>query len=413
MICTADALVAISDTILNSIDELNKVEYNKKGRKYKFVNNNFQRVREEEKHLIIFPDDLSAKMGVILAYNILKNINGGEILGSFPDLCRSIIGVANRLEVNKWYEEENSSVVNYKNSKFDPLVDKESALKYFKGVTDDHVRMGLDIMISSKLNFLHTDHHIGIKLDCQYIKHYVTKHFGSEAANNPDVLVALKSFVHWGNIKGILYKLDVPNIKMSGELKSAFDKFPDPPIELKDSVYDRYPSGTSQYSLMRKAIDILGDYKYAKLIPYPTGPSFDLDWLFSLCSDIESNPIKYHLRSTKKGLCEDPINLNELAQQHASQIKGLFTLISLVLNTFDNTGGEFLLQNSKIPKLDDQLIDRYTEYYDSICEVNEKIKSYELKDWDPSDIVLRLLKSEISIFDAVMEMRSKYIEDYE
>ena len=61
----------------------------------------------------------------------------------------------------------------------------------------------------------------------------------------------------------------------------------------------------------------------------------------------------------------------------------------------------------------DQLIERHSNYYDSICEVHEKIKSYELKDWDPSDIVLRLLKIEISIFDAVMEMRSKYIEDYE
>lgn len=413
MICTADALVAISDRILKSIDELSKVEYNKKGRKYKFVNNHFQRVREEEKHLIIYPEDLSAKMGIILSYHILKNINGGIILEQFPDLCLSIIGVANQLEVNKWYEEENSSVVNYKNSKFDPLVSKDDAIVYSEGVTDDHVRRGLDIMVCSKLNFLHTDHHIGIKLDSHYIRHYVSEHFGPEALNNPDVLVALKSFVHWGNIKGILYKLDIPNINISDELRSNFAKFPDPPTDLKDNVYDRYPSGTSLYSLIRKAIDMLGDYKYSKLIHYPTDPLYDLDWIFNLCNDIENNPIRYHLRSTKKSLCIDPINLNELTQEHSTQIKNLLALISLVFNVFENTGGEFLLQNSKIPKLDDELIEKHLDYYHELCDVKDKITEYELKDWDANDIVLRLQKNESSIFNSVMEMRLKYIDNCE
>lgn len=413
MVSTADALVSISDLILNSLDELHKVEYNKKGRKYKFVNNNFQRIREEEKHLIIYPEDLSAKLGVILSYSILSNINGGAILDEFPDLCLAIIGVANQLEVNQWYEEENSSVVNYRISKFDPIAAKDAALEYFKGVTDDHVRMGVDILVASKLSFLHTDHHIGIKLDNYYIKDYVCKHFGADALGNPDVLIALKSFVHWGNIKGILYKLEIPHINVSPSLKSSFDKFPDPPSDLKDGVYDRYPSGTSQYSLIRKALDILADYKYSKIIPFPTSPVFDLDWIFSLCDDIEINPIKYHLRSTKKNLCTEPVNLGELSQKYSVQIKNLLAIISFILNVFDNTGGEFLLQNSKIPKMNDAIIEKYNDYYTQLTAVKDNIESYEAKNWEANDIVLRLLKNENSIFDSVIEMRGKYIDNYE
>lgn len=415
LVTPSDALITILDNILNQINDLNKIEYNKKGRKYKFVNNNFQRIREEDKHLIIYPQDLSKNLSIVSSYSILASINNGQILEDFPDFCLCIVGIAKLIETNQWYEEENSSVINFtqSNFKFTPEL-QESALKFHQDFNDDHFKMGVNLLICSKLNFLHTDHHIGTKLEGYYMKYYINKYFGIDALNSNDILVALKSFVHWANIKGILYKLDIPNINISDELKLKFESFPDPEPDLKINVYERYPSGTSKFSLIRKSIDNLADFKYSKLIPYPTEANFDLNWLYNLCHDIETNPIKYHLRSSVKGLCADAINLNDLNSSHSGQIASLLNLISLIINIFNETGSEYLLQNSKIPKFNDKLIENNKEYYDQLIKVNENIVNYESKGWNADDITLRLATSSYrSLFDEVMEMRQKFSDDYE
>ena len=78
LMSTSDALITFSDHILHQIDNLQKVEYNKKGRKYRFVNNTFQRIRQEDKHLIIYPEDLNEKLSFYSAFTILYNIGEGE-----------------------------------------------------------------------------------------------------------------------------------------------------------------------------------------------------------------------------------------------------------------------------------------------------------------------------------------------
>lgn len=415
LVTPSDALITILDNILNQINDLNKIEYNKKGRKYKFVNNNFQRIREEDKHLIIYPQCASDNLALISAYSILQSINNGQILDDFPDFCLCIVGVAQLIEANHWYEEENSSVINYTQSNFEYTAElKENALKFHEGFTDEHFNMGANLLICSKLNFLHTDHHIGTKLEGYYMKYYINKYFGADALNSVDILIALKSFVHWANIKGILYKLEVPNLSISDELKEKFDSFPDPVPDLKVNVYERFPSGTSKYSLIRKSIDNLADFKYSTLIPFPSGENYDLNWLYGLCHDIETNPIKYHLRSSVKGLCADAVNLNELNSKRSGQIASLLNLISLVINIFSDTGSEYLLQNSKIPKFSDTVIESNREYYDQLMKINDKIEDYEEKGWNADDITLRLAtKSYRSLFDEVMEMRTIYSDDYE
>lgn len=415
LVSTPDALIAVGELILGQIDDLNRVEYNKKGRKYKFVNNNFQRIRDEDKHLIIYPENLDDNLLIISAYLILSSINEGRVLDEWPDLCLAIVGMAKQLEINHWYEEENSSVINYKISKFsydDNL--KEAALLFHDQVEPRHIEMGVNLLVLSKLNFLHTDHHIGTKLEGHYMKLFITEYLGEEALLSNDVLVALKSFVHWGNIKGILYKLEVPHIDISKDLKERFAVFPDPSAELKYNVYDRYPSGTSKYSLIRKSIDILADYKYSKLLVYPEGPLYDLDWIFELCHDIETDPIKYHLRSSVKSLCQNPVNLQELGNRYAAEVKSLLTYIALIINIFEETGGDFLLQNSKIPKLTDQLIDANKHIHDTLVSVREQVISYEEKGWDADDIVLRLAKDQShSLYGVVLRMREKFLDDYE
>lgn len=415
LMSTSDALITFSDHILHQIDNLQKVEYNKKGRKYRFVNNTFQRIRQEDKHLIIYPEDLNEKLSFYSAFTILYNIGEGEILQQFPSFCCTILSLALELEKNKWYEVENSSIIHFKNAKYDPRDLKDLADDYIQchPIENHHIEWGVNLMIASKLNFLHTDHHIGTKLEGYYMKYFIESYYGEEALLSHDVLVALKSCVHWGNIKGILYKLDVPNIKIDDELKKCFDYFPDPMEELKLNVYDRYPSGTSKYSLIRKSIDILADWEFSKLIPTTT--NIELDWLYNLCHEIETNPIKYHLRSKTKDLCVDPINLSELNMKFGPAINQLLNYISLIINIFNNTGGEFLLQNSKIPKLTPDLINQNLNLYNKLIQINEQIEIYLSKNWDVDDIIIRLDSgdSKNSLFTKVMEMRQKYIDDYE
>lgn len=410
---SGDCLVAVADSVLNSIDKLNKVEYNRKGRKYKFVNKTFQRVREEDKHLIIFPEQPELHLGAVSAYSILSTINDGTILELYPDFCRAIVGTADLLETKGWCEVGDSSVIHYRNSQFDVEEYKQGAFELLELVLDEHRTMGLNLMLCAKLNFLHTDHHIGVKVESYYMKYFLVEYFGEEALTSPDILVALKSFVHWGHIGGFLYRLEVPNILLLPQLKTLFDTLPDPVPELKESVHDRYPSGTSKYSLIRKAIDTIADYQYSSLIPYPQEPQFDLQWLYQLCHDIELDPIRYHLRSASKSLCEEPVLLNAITSKYTHNVKALLEFVSLVINTFADTGGEYLLQNSKIPTLTPQLIEGHKTLYQEFEQISTSIQEYEAKDWEPDEIVLRLCCPEHSLVDAVLAMRQRFSDDYE
>lgn len=413
MATTSDALIAVADEILARVDHLSAVQISKKGRKYKFVNNNFQRVREEDKHLIVYPEDLDQHLSTVLAYVILRSISE-DIFETHPDLCLSIVGAARELEVNGWYEEQNSSVINYKvlKSSIDDS-DRENALRFAQDVTPEHLRKAYILLYCAKLSFFHTDHHIGAKLEGAPVRQCIEEFYGADALESPSFLVALKSFVHWANIKGLLYKLEVPNIDLDDEALQKFMKFPDPPEDLIKHIYDRYPSGTSKYSLMRKAMDILGDFKYSQLVPYPEGEEFELKWLFELCRNIESDPARYHLRSVAKRLSKDPVNLNDLANDHAKSSKSLLSYLSLVFNVFHDTGGDFLLQNSKIPPLTDELIGQWPELYQNLVQVSSKIDEYEEKSWDSIDIVSRLSEGTRNVYDEVFKMRELYADDYE
>lgn len=414
LLSPSDALVAVADSVLQKIDSLSTIEISKKGRKYKFVNDNFQRIREEDKHLIVYPENLDLHLSTVLAFHILKSISN-DLLSTFPDLCLSIVGVARDLEVNGWYEEENSSVINYKvlAQEFSEET-KQNALEFVAKVTPDHLIRGYNLLYCAKLNFLHTDHHIGTKLEGHYMREFVEDYYGNDALELPQVLVALKSFVHWANIKGFLYKLEVPNIDISSQEARSYDRLPPPSESLLSNVYDRYPSGMSKYSLLRKSFDILADSPFAQLMPYPTAPVFELTWLYDLCHDIEEDPSRYHLRSAAKRLSRNPIHLPDLAHKYSENVSLLLAVLGLVLNTFSDTGGEFLLQNLKIPKFSDLLIGRMPEYYKQLVDINDKIEEYRYKGWDNNDIIVRLKdKVPHSVYLAVMSMRELHADDYE
>lgn len=74
----------------------------------------------------------------------------------------------------------------------------------------------------------------------------------------------------------------------------------------------------------------------------------------------------------------------------------LFDLIALIINIFQNTGGDYLLQNSKIPKLDQKLIDRYSKLYQRFVDLAKQIEAYEMKNWTQDDIIARLQQDDTS-----------------
>ncbi|EGV64353.1 hypothetical protein PSN45_003839 [Yamadazyma tenuis] len=381
---SSDALMAISDHILNSINSLNKLEYNKNGRKYKFVNNVFQRIKQEDKHLIVNLNDLSMKASVISAYTILNSINDGRLLEEYPDFCLSIVGVARELETNSWFD--TSNVVLYTPQVEFPQNTIRDSVNFAQRILPKHIDMGLNLLIASKINFFHTDHHLGIKIYGLYLIKFMKEYFGEDSINDADILVALKSFAHWGSIKCILYKLQVPNVDLTDDEFLSFKSFPDPLPELKQEIWKKYPSGTSRYGLLKMAFVHLKDHKYASLIKYPDDSRFDLEWLFELCKDIETNPIRYHLRSSFKSLTDDPVNLNELSQQNGDGVKNLLNLTSILTTLFE-LNFEFILKNSKVPKFETIEEPELISYY---SELSSKIKFYEQKEWTTEDIIMRL-----------------------
>lgn len=400
MVSTSDALIAVAENILANVDSLSSIEIAKRGRRYKFLNDSFQRVTEEDKHLIVHPDAPEEKISVVSAYKILKNIDP-EIFVSHKDLCLLIIGLALALEENHWYEEENSSVINYRFLSFSyGEEDKSAAMELLSMVTPEHLEKIYVVVYCSKLNFLHTDHHIGTSLEGDQLRHYMTEFLGAEALELETVLTALKCFVHWANIKGLLYKLQVPNIDLSEESKQRFDKFPDPPQDLVNAVYDRFPSGNSKYSLLTKLIDILRKYKFSYLVPYPTGIEYDYLWLIELCENIKADPARYHFRCGVKKLTKNPANLAELAQANAKLLKALLEYVALVLNVFDVPNSEFILQSTRLPKFLEDLVTRHADIYTQLMSVREIIDEYESKGWTLDDIVARFREDQRSIWDA-------------
>lgn len=402
MTSTSSALVQVADTILNRIHDLLAAEISKKGRKYKYVNNNFQRIREEDKHLVIHPEHPENHVAVASAYSILALVHP-DIFATHRELCLIIVGVARALETNRWYEEENSSVIHFASLKGAPdAAETRAAVAFAAASSPLHLARGYVLLYCAKLNFLHTDHHIGTRLEGVHMRRYVEEYFGADALELPEVLAALKSFVHWANIKGILWKLHVPNMDVDDALRERFVAFPDPPEELVEHALERFPLGTSKYSLLIKALEVIADSKYACLVPYPTGPVGELAWLYDLAREIEADPIRFHLRARAKRLSLDPVNLQELSQRHHERLEGLLLAVSLVLSVFPDTGGDYLLQNSKLPRFSDQLVSKHSEYYSRLLLANDTIEEYELRGWAEQDIVLRLYDSEMVNFrDAV------------
>lgn len=391
---STDALIAISDHILNSINSLNKLEYNKSGRKYKFIENSFQRIKNEDKHLMI-SDDFSMKMAIISSYNILNNINP-EIFDKYPDFCLSIISVARELEINKWYEVSN--IINYSpNFEFDNQLVK-NAINFSLKIKPKHLEMGYNLMIASKINFFHTDHHLGTKIYGFYLIKFMIDYFGEESINDADILTALKSFVHWGSIKLILYKLDL-KVNITDDEFLSYKKFPQPLPELKEEIFKKYPSGTSKYNLIKKSLFALAQHPYGEIIPFPNNDIYDLNWIFEICKDIETDPLKYHLRSKLKNLSINKPSFHP----PATSVQNLLNFIVAIITLFD-LEFDFITKTTKLPKFEDI---KDTEMLNTLKPISDQVIQYREKDWGIDDVSLRL-KTDNSLSSVVDQFQQQW-----
>lgn len=414
---TSDALVYFAEHIESSLEGLGKQEYATKGRRYKFLDNNFQRIREVDKHLVVFPEQLGRKISVILAYDIIQRIDP-HLLEDFPDFVSCMVGFAWELERLGLLENENSSITHYKDCvSYGFLEYEHQALKWHSKVQSKHIQWVANLQYCAKINFLHTDHHMGTKVEDQFIKRYLDEYFGPEALESATLITALKSFVHWGNIKGMLYKLGLPNVNISEEIKAKYDKFPDPAPEILQHVHDRYPSGTSRIALIKKALEIFGkNWKYSALLAYPppytlgANEQVDIEWVYKVCHAIREDPLRYHLRSQVKDLHVQPVNLQELNKKYQREIDMAYSYIAVLIHAFSNAGGEFLMQIPRVPPVEKLLLTspEVESYYKQCVSMSQNIEDYEAKGWDSDDIVVRLRANQFSLAEQVGEMMERY-----
>ncbi|ODV96917.1 hypothetical protein PACTADRAFT_48707 [Pachysolen tannophilus NRRL Y-2460] len=345
-------LINVAEQILQDSEKYgnNKLQYTKNGRVYRLINHEgFERIKEDHKFLIITRDyNFKENLSLISSYYILKKIDENsksegdddDLFAKHRDLCLSIVGAAREIELNRWYD-PNTCVTTKDEASYDPEGMVEEALKFSKDITKNHINNGLLLLCASKINFFHTDHTASKKIEGICLRNLVLSLYGEKALNSEKIYNAIRCFAHWGSIRGILYKLELKSLYVDSDLQNNFRNFPNPPEYLKQQLYIRYPAGTSKYSLAKKAIEMISNSLYGKLIPIQT----DMKWLFQLCNDIEKEPARYHLRSSTKNLSKNPVILSKLEKPDQ-----ILKICACIINGSNGFIGKKLMTSSKLPK---------------------------------------------------------------
>ncbi|GME87849.1 unnamed protein product [[Candida] boidinii] len=369
-------LINIADLIINETQESkldSSNEYQKYGRKYvQIADGNFMRVRNETKFLIIGDTyaEYRQNLSILSSYYILKNFCG-SLLQDYKDLCLAIIFCSREIELNKWYE-ENSKVVTLANAIYDPNECETEALNYISNCSsekrDEYIKIGSQILCASKINFLQTDHHVAQpNLEGYALKELIKDVCGTEGLKSTDVYNALRAFVHWCSIRGVLYKLDVGgSLKLNTTLRHHFKSFPDPPNWIKETITNRFPAGTSKISLINKSLITIGNSVFGKLITIPQG--YDLDKIFDLCDSIQKDPVRYHIRAQESQLTSLPPN--EISNI-VPDLQRYVLLCASILHGSEGKIGSKLLVSSKFPRFNQvKNLDTYAQSH----KISQRIK---------------------------------------
>lgn len=252
-----------------------------------------RRPNQSHKHLMVNKNfNYRNRISVLSAYYILSQI--GRVVVDYPDLCLCIIGAAREIEMNRWFNEKCVTAEDATSIDLMPL--RNDAITYASKIKQGHVITGLEILVASKINFFHTDHHVGKpELEGESLRSIVVKSFGEEALFSDDVYNSIRAFVHWADTRGILYKLGCKGMTVDVNLIHDFRNFPEPSADLKLCLSKRYPAGVSRFGVVKKCMKLIAMSPLGQLLSVPK--SGKLDKISRICEMIEAEPAKFHLRS--------------------------------------------------------------------------------------------------------------------
>lgn len=373
LVSVCEAIIADQQTVQKS--SVN--EYSKNGKKYKLTSEgNFIRVQGEDKHLIVAESygDFKCNYSILASFRILQNC--GDVLSEYRQLSLAIIFTSREIELNKWYD-ESSKTCFIENSSYDPLAVEDEALAYISNIDPDTrsqlVFLGCMILTATKINFFQTDHNVtSPTLEGYALRRIIAENCGEAALTSVDVYNALRAFSHWCSVRGIFHKLDIPNLQIHDLLIHRFKSFPQIPSWIKDSVYGRYPAGCSKIALVKKALVILSHSVYGQLVPLPK--ELDVDQFLLLCKDIETDPLRYHIRAGSLLLSTNPhLEASKLFTQSDKWLEYVSCLLQAVGSYHMASGSKLIISNKilKINKIKDK------KAYKQMCTVVNEMKSLE------------------------------------
>lgn len=391
LIDVCDTIIEDQQFIINNNKNNKNVnnEYSKNGKKYKLTSDgNFIRVQGEDKHLIISNsyENFKFNYSILSSYSILKNC--GNILIDYPKLSLAIIFTSREIELNKWYDESSKILIAEQN----PSINLNNLIENFEfdsinyisnidsNLRSQLINLGSLILTATKINFFQTDHNVtSPTLEGYALRKLIFDNFGENALNSIDIYNALRAFSHWCSIKGIFYKLNLPNLKINNILIHNFKTFPLIPFWIKDSLYGRYPAGCSKLSLIKKSIKIISNSIYGKLIEFPNYLNFKT--FNDLCNDIELDPLKYHIRSATLNLSINlPLEINKIFSNSNIWLEFISSILQAIGNyklpfeNNNNNSNNNLIVSNKILKIK-FLKDK--KLYQSTCQLVNKIQNLE------------------------------------
>lgn len=310
----SENLVDICDSIIKQSENEGKPgksdQFCHNGKKYRQLSDgNFCRVQGEDKYLVVGRDyaEFRDNYSLYSSYYILKK--QGTVLDDYRQLCLAIIFTSREIELNKWYE-ANTKIRFADDIDYDLDQWEDETMDYISKVSDSerekYIKIGCNLLAATKINFYQTDHHVASpKLEGTALTRLITKVCKDEhAITSKDVYNALRAFCHWCSIRGVLYKLGMKGLDVDDKLKFRFRTFPEIDDWIKDTVYERYPAGTSKYYLIKTSLQALADSPIGELIISPS--DIRIENFFEACRQIESDPLRFHVRAASLKLSKNP-----------------------------------------------------------------------------------------------------------
>ncbi|VEU22021.1 DEKNAAC103047 [Brettanomyces naardenensis] len=400
-------LIQVCDSIIEASEakEHSQVnQYSRNGKKYRQTSDgNFRRVQEENKYLVVGRDysEFKKNYSICSSYYILKN--QGSVLSNYRDLCLSIIFTSREIELNKWYEPD-TKICNIDECHYDPSECETEAVEYISNISGkkraDYVKMGCSLLAATKINFYQSDHHVSSPtLEGQVLKELVMNICADESSlSSPDVYNALRAFCHWCSIKGVLYCLGMPHLAIDNTLMFRFRTFPKLEEWIKESVFERYPAGTSKYSLVKKSLITISHSAFGKVITFPK--ELDAAELFNTCKEIEADPIRFHVRAASLNLSESsPLEASGLCQDIDKYVE----FISIIFHAGSYKLSSKVSSSSKLIKYAKV---KHKPLFKSVQHMANRMRGFERRAKLSNELLTERLGGEVD--NSVYEVVNKY-----